>query len=421
MSSSAIRRGRSRCSVLSRNVMPSRSSCGCTWPRAATGSIGSRGASPRHGRLQQPVHRVDAARRRSARVEVVYAPVEANAARVPRTTASDNGRVVIIQVSRMEPLEGARRAAGRARAIARSRGLDVPARRRSAAPARGAVHGRRSARRRPRSASPIASNFSASAPTFRRLLAGSDIYCQPNIEPEPFGISLIEAMAAGLPVVTSALGGAKEIVDETCGVLVAPRDAAALASQLSGAARESRPSRASRRERPGSGRARCAIRPRRCRASPRFCSEAASACDADEDCGHQLPASRRRREARRHRAGGARARRRACAPRPHGRGVLPRSRNRRAPPTKCVALPWKSFVETWAGLRMTAGYLGNVLALQVDVREFDVVIAHGDSLLLSMGRSPSCASCTAARGAKRCTRRRSAVRSCSGVCICRNC
>ncbi|MEO5740371.1 MAG: glycosyltransferase family 4 protein, partial [Vicinamibacterales bacterium] len=52
------------------------------------------------------------------------------------------------------------------------------------------------------------------------------------------------------------------------------------------------------------------------------------------------------------------------------------------------ALPWKSFVETWAGLRMTAGYLGNILALQVDTREFDVVMAHGDSLLLSMGRKP---------------------------------
>jgi phosphatidyl-myo-inositol alpha-mannosyltransferase len=52
------------------------------------------------------------------------------------------------------------------------------------------------------------------------------------------------------------------------------------------------------------------------------------------------------------------------------------------------ALPWKSFVETWAGLRMTAGYLGNFLALKVDVREFDVVMAHGDSLLLSMGRKP---------------------------------
>ena len=51
-------------------------------------------------------------------------------------------------------------------------------------------------------------------------------------------------------------------------------------------------------------------------------------------------------------------------------------------------LPWKSFVSTWAGLRMTAGYLGNILALQVDLREFDVAIAHGDSLLLSLRRTP---------------------------------
>src|SRR5688572_6685937 len=51
-------------------------------------------------------------------------------------------------------------------------------------------------------------------------------------------------------------------------------------------------------------------------------------------------------------------------------------------------LPWKSFTETWAGLRMTAGYLGNLLALRVDLREFDVVMTHGDSLLLSMTRTP---------------------------------
>jgi phosphatidyl-myo-inositol alpha-mannosyltransferase len=44
-------------------------------------------------------------------------------------------------------------------------------------------------------------------------------------------------------------------------------------------------------------------------------------------------------------------------------------------------LPWKSFVETWAGRRATMGYLGNVLTLCPDYHEFDVIIAHGDSLL----------------------------------------
>src|SRR6187455_866199 len=45
-------------------------------------------------------------------------------------------------------------------------------------------------------------------------------------------------------------------------------------------------------------------------------------------------------------------------------------------------LPWKAFVGTWAGRRVTMGYLGNVLALAPDYREFDAIVAHGDSLLL---------------------------------------
>jgi glycosyltransferase involved in cell wall biosynthesis len=53
-----------------------------------------------------------------------------------------------------------------------------------------------------------------------RLLAAADIHCQPNTGPEPFGIAFVEALYAGLPVVTTALGGALEIVDESCGVLV---------------------------------------------------------------------------------------------------------------------------------------------------------------------------------------------------------
>jgi phosphatidylinositol alpha-mannosyltransferase len=37
---------------------------------------------------------------------------------------------------------------------------------------------------------------------------------------------------------------------------------------------------------------------------------------------------------------------------------------------------------------MTSGYLGNFLPLRLDLREFDVVIANGDSLLLALGRTP---------------------------------
>jgi glycosyltransferase involved in cell wall biosynthesis len=65
-----------------------------------------------------------------------------------------------------------------------------------------------------------------------RLLKVADIYCQPNQGPEPFGIVFVEALAAGLPVVSVAFGGAAEIVDQSCGALVRPGDANALAAVL---------------------------------------------------------------------------------------------------------------------------------------------------------------------------------------------
>jgi len=64
------------------------------------------------------------------------------------------------------------------------------------------------------------------------LLKAADIHCQPNARPEPFSIGLVEAMSVGLPVAGTALGGSTEIVDESCGILVTPGDAAALADAL---------------------------------------------------------------------------------------------------------------------------------------------------------------------------------------------
>jgi glycosyltransferase involved in cell wall biosynthesis len=64
------------------------------------------------------------------------------------------------------------------------------------------------------------------------VLAAADLYCQPGIRPESFGLSLVEALAAGLPVVATAMGGACEIVDDTCGQLVTPGSTAALASAI---------------------------------------------------------------------------------------------------------------------------------------------------------------------------------------------
>jgi glycosyltransferase involved in cell wall biosynthesis len=65
-----------------------------------------------------------------------------------------------------------------------------------------------------------------------KILAAADIFCQPNLGPEPFGIVFIEALWAGRPVVTTAMGGPVEIVDESCGFLVEPGNASALAAKL---------------------------------------------------------------------------------------------------------------------------------------------------------------------------------------------
>lgn len=51
-------------------------------------------------------------------------------------------------------------------------------------------------------------------------------------------------------------------------------------------------------------------------------------------------------------------------------------------------LPWKAFVNTWLGRRVTMGYLGNVMAALPDYREFDAVISYGDSLFLPLRNKP---------------------------------
>ena len=64
------------------------------------------------------------------------------------------------------------------------------------------------------------------------LMRAADIHCQPNTAPEPFGLVFVEALYAGLPVVTTAMGGACEIVTDECGVLAPSQDAQALAAAL---------------------------------------------------------------------------------------------------------------------------------------------------------------------------------------------
>lgn len=76
--------------------------------------------------------------------------------------------------------------------------------------------------------------FTGHRPDVGALLAAADIYCQPNTVPEGFGLTLVEALDAGLPVITAAFGGGAEIVDDTCGVLCDPGDVHAVAAALRG-------------------------------------------------------------------------------------------------------------------------------------------------------------------------------------------
>ena len=63
--------------------------------------------------------------------------------------------------------------------------------------------------------------------------AACDVYVGPALGGESFGMVLVEAMAAGLPVVASAIEGYREVVrDGVDGLLVPPRDPVALSDAV---------------------------------------------------------------------------------------------------------------------------------------------------------------------------------------------
>jgi len=169
--------------------------------------------------------------------EVVYCPVESGVvsaevrAEVRREMETPENAAVVIQVSRMEPLKGH---AILLRALAglgengnwqcwivggAQRSHEAQYLEQLKAMANGLRLGQRV-------------KFVGQRDDVARLLNGADVFCQPNVRPESFGIAMIEAQYANLPVVTSALGGALEAVDASCGVLTPAGDADALRSAL---------------------------------------------------------------------------------------------------------------------------------------------------------------------------------------------
>lgn len=65
------------------------------------------------------------------------------------------------------------------------------------------------------------------------VLRSADVFVFPSVWEEPFGLPVLEAMASGIPVVASDVGGIKEsIEDRTTGFLVPPGDPGQLAACL---------------------------------------------------------------------------------------------------------------------------------------------------------------------------------------------
>ncbi len=93
------------------------------------------------------------------------------------------------------------------------------------------------------------------------LMGAADVYCQPNLGSEGFSIAFLEACLAGLPIVTSALGGAMEIVDDTTGIPVPTGDVKAVAAAI--AALVGDPARRAALGRGAKARARALSDPRR--------------------------------------------------------------------------------------------------------------------------------------------------------------
>ncbi len=74
--------------------------------------------------------------------------------------------------------------------------------------------------------------FTGERACMQKLLASADIYCQPNTSPESFGNVFVEALSFGLPVITTNIGGARETVNSSCGILVPPDQPDALSEAL---------------------------------------------------------------------------------------------------------------------------------------------------------------------------------------------
>lgn len=76
-------------------------------------------------------------------------------------------------------------------------------------------------------------DFLGARPDVPQLLSSATIAVIPSLWAEAFGLTVVEAMAAGVPLIASRIGGIPELVDDgETGLLVPPGDAGALQQAL---------------------------------------------------------------------------------------------------------------------------------------------------------------------------------------------
>jgi phosphatidylinositol alpha-mannosyltransferase len=66
-----------------------------------------------------------------------------------------------------------------------------------------------------------------------RYYRSADVFCAPNTGHESLGLIILEAMAAGLPIVATRIQGFQDVLTEGVhGLMVPPRDSASMADSL---------------------------------------------------------------------------------------------------------------------------------------------------------------------------------------------
>ena len=171
------------------------------------------------------------------RVEIVHAGVEAGEAREPpraarRTLGVPEARVVVGIVGRLQPWKGQHHVI-RAVAVLARRGLDVHCLVVGGSPFELSPEYEPTLRALARDEHiEDRVTFTGQIPDAMRYVSAMDVLVNAS-EPEPYGLTLLEAMAAGIPTVSIAAGGPLDIVVEgVTGVLIPPRAQDTLADAL---------------------------------------------------------------------------------------------------------------------------------------------------------------------------------------------